>query len=76
MSSKRLVRSGPLDPGECFSCGGQVRAPAVHLQGSTGRVSLHPGCAERLGVSIIGDARDARHADPRANFQVVNGGRP
>ena len=77
VSSKRFVRSGPLDPGECFACGDAVRAPAVHLEGATGNISLHPPCGERLGVAVIGDAREARRADPqpRAGLQVVNGGR-
>lgn len=78
MERKSVVRSGPVSPSECFSCGEAVRPPAVHLEGSTGSISLHPACGERLGVGAIGDARIARGvgADSgRADLRVVDGGR-
>lgn len=54
---------------DCFLCGEDTsRRPAVYWHGYPGVIVLCPPCAERLGVHLIADSREAALMGGSASF--------
>ncbi len=53
-------------PARCFYCGEDIAEVAIVWNGhmdddaDSNLISLHPDCATRLGIELIGDARNAQ----------------
>jgi hypothetical protein len=40
-------------PADCFYCSSSVEPDDVHVDGATGELALHRGCAEQFGIRLI-----------------------